>query len=149
MPETDKVVNAGWNQIEQVEDVTDGAVEAGMLLAETANGVAPHATAAGVVHQVLIAKDMRGRGFELGGAYPSGDLITVLKANGGADLTLLLDAGENVTDDTKLVSNGNGYLRAFDSAAGDTETAVVALASEAVDNSAGTEAVGIDVEVAR
>lgn len=153
------VVRYGWENLSQEEASTDGGnVVAGHLLEETADGVQPHSSDGGAVNRPLFAKDMRGRGFEVGDTYPDGEFISTIIPNGGVGLTGILAAGAdlataaNATVDgdtgTRLVSAGDGTLRAFDA---DDPDDVVAIAEESKDNSgaAAGETVFLDIEVVR
>ena len=151
------VVRSGWPQIVQDEDYVDGAnLTAGMLVEETADGFQPHSVAGGTVDLPVVAKDMRGRGYEVDPTktYEDGDFITFLQVNGGANLTMLLDTDEDLSTaypggETRLVSAGNGRLRQFDSGGGDTEDAVVATIQEAADATGEADGLPVAVEVTR
>ena len=155
------VVRYGWDLLSQEEGTVDsGSMTPGHLVEKTATGYQEHSTDAGVLDQVAFAKDMRGRGFEVDPdvTYEDGDLITFVKANSGVGITAMLAAGTdlatagNATVDgdaeTRLVSAGDGTLRAFDA---DGDDAVVAVAKETKDNSgaAAGEATPLKVEVVR
>lgn len=79
--------------------------------------------------------------------YDSGLLGKYITCDGGEGILANLAAGENVAEDDRLVSDGAGKLRAFDSAGGDDPNSVVAQAEEAVDNSGGSTFAKIRVEV--
>lgn len=153
MPEnTQIIVDDEARQLSsQYEDEAQAEVTTGDLLETVAGGVQPHSTAAGVVDRVLVAIADAGRGMEQGDSYPAGDNTHYRSLRGGR-VHLRLAAGESVTADddgapTRLVSAGDGTVRAFDGAGGDTDNAVVAVADETVDNSGGGEAVYVAVEV--
>jgi hypothetical protein len=153
------VVRYGWDQLEQEEgDVDSTDLVAGHLVEKTASGYQPHSADGGGVSMPRFAKDMRGRGYEVGDSYPDGEFISYVKANGTVGLTGILAAGadlgtaSNATVDgdaeTELVSAGDGTLRARD---GDPAEAVVAVAKETKDNSgaAAGETELLDIEVTR
>lgn len=157
MSDLTKVVSGqnARNNTTQHEAPAAADVRAGHLVEEVADGVQPHGTAGGTVQNVLVAIDARGRGFEVGDTYttdPDGTVgnenVPYINANAGVELTVLLAAGENVAEGDLLASDGAGGFRAYDSA-NDADDAVVAKASEALDNSGGAEAVAVDVEVTR
>lgn len=151
------VVRSGWEQIVQDEDYVDGAnLTPGMLVEETADGFQPHSSAAGVVDLVTVAKDMRGRGYEVDPevTYEDGDFITFLQCNGGVNLTMILDTDEDLSTaypggETRLVSAGNGRVRQFDGAGGDDPDAVVGTIQEAADATGEANGLPVDVEVTR
>lgn len=72
--------------------------------------------------------------------------VTIAHGKPGTRFYSFLAAGENVASDDALVSAGNGALRAYDEAGGDTGADIVATAFEAVDNSGGAEPVRLRVE---
>lgn len=151
MADSTKTFRYGRDQVTQHEDSAGAAVDVGQLLEKGANGPIPHGTDGAVLDQVLVAKDARGRGMELGDSYASGSNMHYFNANSGAGLHLRLDAGESVTgpadgSPTRLVSSGNGNVRAFNA---DADDDVVALADETLDNSGGASAVDVAAEVIR
>jgi hypothetical protein len=152
------VVRYGWEQLEQEEGATgNGNVVAGHLVEEDNNNdYTPHSSDGGAVNRPLFAKDMRGRGYEAGDGYPDGEWISVVIPNAGVELTAILAAGSdlstasnaNISEGDRLVSAGDGTLRAFDA---DDPDDVVAVAEESKDNSgagAGETAL-LGVEVVR
>lgn len=144
MPDSNKVVRYGRNEFVQHEETADGsAVDTGMLLEETANGVQPHSTADGAPSKVLVALDARERGMELGDQYPAGSLVKYVKVSGGG-AHMPLAAGETVADGDDLTSNGDGALAAMN---GDgTSTATGITADEDLDNSGASEAAYVAVD---
>ena len=161
MSELTKVVSGmnARNNTTQHEAPAAADVRAGHLIEEVADGVQPHATDGGVLDRVLFAIDARGRGMEVGDTYstdPDGTVdnesVKYIVANAGVELTVLLGAGVAVTEGDRLVSAGDGTLRLYEAdgtAPDDVVDDVVAIASEDLDNAAGTEAVAVDVEVTR
>lgn len=130
------VVRTGWEFIAQQETSTSGTVYAGDLVEESGGNIQAHSTDGGVVDTPTFAKDMRPRGYEVGDEYDEGEFITFLKCNGAALLTARLADGEDVTEgETRLVSNGDGTLRAFNA---DDDGAVVAVADEDLNNTSGS-----------
>jgi len=156
------VVRYGWDQLELEEALVDSTtMTPGHLVEETSDGYQEHSTDGGVVQRPMFAKDMRGRGFEVDPndsdmVYADDDWIEFVIPNAGVGLTAILASGPdlntssnaNISDGDRLVSAGDGTLRAFD---GDDPDDVVAVAEEAKDNSganAGVQAL-LDVEVVR
>lgn len=130
------VVRGGWDFIARQESSTSGVVYAGDLVEESGGNIQAHSTDGGNVDTPTFAKDMRGRGVEAGDEYPAGEFISYLKCNGAAILMARLADGETVTEgETRLVSAGDGTLRAFNS---DDEGAVVAVADEDLNNTSGS-----------
>lgn len=142
-----QTVRYGRNDMVQHEAATAEEVYAGALVEKNADGdLVNHATAGERPDVLRVAIESRGRGMELGDAYPANDNAKYMQASGGG-VYLRLAGGTNlataanatVDPSTGLVSNGDGTVRAIDTAAGDTQDAVIATPSEAVDNSgAGT-----------
>lgn len=149
MADTKNVVRTGWEQIEQQEKATSGTVTAGHLVEVSGGAVQPHSTDGGNVDTPKFAKDMRGRGYEAGDDYPAGEFITYLLCNGSALITALLAPDNTVSadDETRLVSNGDGTLRVFNSGGGDVEGDVVAVAKETLDTSGDAEPSLVEIEV--
>lgn len=154
------VVRYGWENLSTEEGATgNGSVNAGHLLETNGDGdFIPHGTDGGDVNRLLIAKDMRGRGYEVLDNYPSAEWIEAVVPNAGVGVTLELAAGSDlataanatITEGDLLVSAGDGTVRLYD-AANDDENAVVAAAEEANDNSgaAAGETARLDAEVVR
>lgn len=148
------VVRYGWDQLTIREGYVDGTtMTPGHLVEETSDGYQPHSSDGGAVGQVMVAKDMRGRGYEVDPTvtYPDNEFISFVNANSGVGLTMLLAVGEDLSaaypgGETRLVSNGDGTLRQF---SGDDPDDVVAEAQEGVDATGASNAQLIDVEVTR
>lgn len=148
------VVRYGWDQVEQFEDYVDSTtMTAGHLVEETADGYQEHSTDGGIVDQVVLAKDMRGRGYDVDPTvtYADNDLITFLVCNAGVGVTLLLATGEDLSSavpggETRLVSNGDGTVRQFNA---DDPDDVIATAEEGVDAVGASDPLLIDAEVTR
>ena len=157
MPDSNRVVRYGWENLSQEEGTLSEAVDAGDLLEEGgSDDYQAHSTDGGAVSRVLVAKDMRGRGYVAGDDYPSGEFISAVVANSGVGLHLNLASGTDlataadatVSGGEQLVSAGDGTVRAFNA---DDPDDVVAIAEEAVDNSgaAAGETTLVAVEVTR
>lgn len=162
MTDLPKVVAYGRDKLAQHEAPAAADLKAGHLVEEVAGGVQAHSTDGGVMDRVLVALDARGRGKDVGDTYstdPDGTVdnenVPYANCNAGVGLTMLLAAGESVDDSgapTRLVSAGDGTLRAIDqdgTAPDDSDAAVVAVAAETLDNSGGSSAVAVAVEVVR
>jgi len=143
MVDSNKVVRYGRNEFVQHEEAADGAVTAGFLLERTANGVAAHSTAAGDINTPLVAKDLRQAGFTLGDEYSDGVDVPYLACSGGGAHLMLATANDVAAGD-RLVSAGDGSVRAYDSA-NDAAAAVVATADEDLNNTSGSpSAIAVD-----
>lgn len=143
MPDSNRVVRYGWEQLTQEEGTLSEALSAGDLVeAGGSDDFQAHSTDGGVVERVLVAMDERGRGFEAGDDYESGEFITVAVCNSGVGLHMNLASGDdlgtaanaNISEGDRLVSAGDGTVRAFDT---DDPDDVVAHAEESIDNSSG------------
>lgn len=156
----DKVHVKGKAHVERIDSQAGADLEPGQLVeksdvleAGTQNYTpvyVPHGTDGGRADPVFVRK----RG-EMGETYddviPSGEYVQCLFAAPSNGIYAHLAAGETVTAGDDLVSAGNGALRARDTdgtAPDDAGGVVVATADEDVDNSGGTDAVGIYIEVA-
>lgn len=112
MPQT--ILAAGDYQ--QDEYTADGAaLTPGHLVEETANGVAPHGTAAGAADPYFVREHTE-TGMGVDDDIPAGSNAKVLMPTRGSRVRARIAAGENVTEGDDLVSNGDGTLRV---AAGD------------------------------
>lgn len=113
----------------------------GMLLETTAAGaVQPHSEEGGPA-QRRFAREESYAGGSIDDVFEDGDTVPFWDMNNGDWVYAFLAAGESVEAGDLLDSNGDGSLRAH--AVG----AVVGKAHETVDNSGGTSAVRIRVEV--
>ena len=148
-----ETVRYGRNEFVQHEAEAGAAFRAGMLLERVGDGtVQPHSEDGGQPAQILVAYEDRGVGMELHpdpthekSQYEAGDNAKFYAASGGG-FTMWLNGGETVTEDTELISAGNGTLRPRigDGTEADLET--IAVAAEDVDASDGTDAL-IDTDV--
>ena len=145
MADSTKVVRYGRNEMTQHEanaDVADGEdILVGSLLERTANGVTPHGSDGAAPDEMLVAIDDRDRGMELGYRYPSGDNVKMKSLSGGG-LNLPIAAGVSVTNNTRLVSAGDGTYRPIDqdgTSPDDPDAAAVAVTEEAIDNTGASE----------
>lgn len=84
-------------------------------------------------------------GGEISDAIAEGEILKVARALPGVRINAMLGNGDTVAYGDKLVSNGDGTLRALDTAGGDTDGAVVARAREAADASGGNVRVTVEV----
>lgn len=124
MPQT--VLAAGDYQ--QDEDVATAELLPGYLVEETANGFAPHGTAAGVAEPRFV-REHQETGMGMDDAIPADSNAKVLMPTEGSRVRARIAADETITKGDDLVSNGDGTLRA---AAGDgtEEAGYVATAYE-------------------
>jgi hypothetical protein len=103
----------------------------GMLIALNSSGVyVPHASADAIASPTFAIEDAL-QGNTIDDNYASGDLTRMIHAVTGDHVLAILEAGANVTDGTKLTSNGAGYLQS-----GDADSDAVAVALEDRDASA-------------
>lgn len=152
MPDSNQVVRYGRGEMLQHEGTAAEAITAGNLVERAAGGdIQNHSTDGARGMQILVAVDDRDRGMEFGDTYTAGDDATKFLACSGGGVHLRLAAGEAVTEGAPLVPAAGGPVResAVDGTTGEyTELgAVVAVAAEAIDNSAGTEPAQIAVDV--
>lgn len=110
------------------EAAADGALNAGDVVEQTANGIQSHSSDGAVLDKVLIAEDDAGRGKEAGDSYADTETVPYLNCNAGDLVTLRLADGESTTgpdggSPTKLVSNGDGTVRAFNADSAGSEIA--------------------------
>jgi hypothetical protein len=129
-----------------------GAIDPGMLVEYSdADTVVAHSADAGVAQAHFADEKPHGGDPEADGdpiddGYAAGDYVYTSVYPRGSRVTGRLAADQDVSPGDKLVSDGNGRLRAFDPAGGDAEGAVVARAREGATTGAGeTVAVGIEV----
>jgi len=123
---------------------TAAVVKPGYLLEKTSAGkVKAHATAAGWSQRlVAIEDDLQGK--TVSDAYSASALIQYAVVSPGTLCQLMLKSGQNISIGDKLVSNGDGTLKA----ATGTDKEITAWAEEAVDLSgSGAEDTLIKVRV--
>lgn len=125
----------------QHEGTALGTITPGMLVERAAGGVQAHSTA-GDVANTSFANEYALTGGTIDRDYILDDQVIFTSYNPGSGVYALLADGENAAEAALLASNGDGTL----AVAGDDEVAV-AQAVEAVDNSGGSDAVRIRVEV--
>jgi len=119
------------------EALASAQVLPGMLVERDSNGkFKPHATAGGVAERLVAVEDvLQGNGIT--DAYASGALVQANYQRRGNQVYMRLANGETAVIGSKLVSNGDGYLKVAtaDSSAVVVEEDVLAVAIEAVDMS--------------
>ena len=122
-----------------------GAITPGHLIEDDGNGdVIVHATAAGEGRKAFaLENSLIGDGID--DDYADGDTVQYGVFTQGAEVYAFLAAGENAGIGDALVSNGDGTLAVMGTG---EEAVIMAWAMEAVDNSAGSDAERITVEVA-
>jgi hypothetical protein len=129
---------------------TAKTVTPGMLIERTsADAVQPHSTVGGAAQKMFAGEDAL-QGYGIDDDYAAAARIPKCGiCVPGEHVYALLANGENVAIGAKLISNGNGYLRARDSASsGEEPLSIVAIALEARDlsSSSGADA-GYRIEV--
>jgi len=117
------------------ELVANAAITPGMLVEEMSTGkVRAHATASGgAARTFALENELEGEG--ISDAYAANDRVRVWHALPGDQVYALLADGENVAIGAFLVSNGNGYLKAYSYDSAEREELIVAKAREAIDRS--------------
>lgn len=156
------VILRGYDDLEFDDLPAAAEIRPGMLV-ERANGeVRPHSTANGNASPTF-AVERRERGMladddgsifphEMGtgidnSVYPVGETVVFAGFDKMHRVWGLIPAGEAVTEDENLVSNGAGMFRSIDTVAGETNANAVVRSLEAVDNAAGTEPARVRLEV--
>ena len=112
-----------------------GVITPGQLLeTDSANDVKRHATAGGAVDG-LVALDDYTWGKDIDDDYADNVQVQTLQFRAGDVFNGLLADGESVTKGGKVMSNGDGDLKAFvgDSSATVVESAIVGIAEETLD----------------
>ena len=157
------VILRGMDELEYKNDPADGDIRPGMLVERTANGVAPHGTAAGTAapffavewRKVGMLADEVGFPEELtsstaiNSVIESGNLVKFAGFDKGHQVWGLVPDGVNVPAYTPLVSNGDGTLRPINTggATGEDDGSAVVQSIEAVDNTAGGEPARVRMEI--
>lgn len=159
---SDKTLNTiryGRDRFNQHEEIATAAVDAGMLIERTTSGVQPHSTVNARVSNPAFAVERRSGGMEFGDTYAVDYPVKYVTGTGG--LNALLAAGETVSHGDELASAGDGTLRLIDqdgTSPDDPDSGVVAIvdmgeaaindsASATIDNSGGSSAVPVPIEV--
>lgn len=126
------------------EALAAAAITPGMLIARTAgaNTVGPHGVASGGA-ALLFAVENSMIGGTIGDEYEAADQVYFAAVAPGTEVYGLLAVAETATLNVELVSAGDGTFAVLDQTTGGN---VVAIAREAVDNSAGTDPARIIVE---
>lgn len=137
------------NETDGIEYQTRGASAAitpGELVEyDGADGAQAHSTDGGVAKpRFALEADRWGKTID--DDILADEEVTIAHGKPGTRFYAFLAAGENVAADDALVSAGNGALRAYDEAGGDTGGNIIGTAYEAVDNSGGADPVRIRVE---
>lgn len=122
----------------QVEHGVATAVIKPGYLVDGINSVAPHATAGGVAPKsIALERDELGKGidstwtspYSSAGSpdYAIGDQVKVANCHSGMEFTGWIPSGQNITENDRMESNGDGTFRKF--AAG----SIIARATETLD----------------
>lgn len=130
-PET--IVLRGDYDIKEAQ--AGGAITPGHLIKRSsATAVVVHAAAAGAAQKLFaIENDIAGDDITVN--YASGSVVRFVNAKPGDEIYAILADGQNVAAGDFLVSNGNGELQKVTVAATTLDTAVIAVALEAIDAS--------------
>lgn len=135
-----KVIALLGNPVVTEEDVAAEAITPGHLLAYDGNGeLVKHATAAGQAARMFaLERDEMGKGIDV--AYAADDVVKVGHFHQGQRVYAFIASGQNIAKGAFLESAGDGTLR--------TGSGVdIAMAVEAVNNSAGPGDARIRVEI--
>lgn len=106
---------------------------------DSAGDYQAHSTAAEINFPIRVALPPAGIGKTIDDAIAGGEYLKVGNLRAGHEVYGMLSGGEVVAYGDKLVSTGDGTVRALDTAGGDAAAAVIAEAREAVDASAGSD----------
>jgi hypothetical protein len=135
------IVLKNYLKIYNEHDAAEAFYPGHLLEVDTSGDVQKHSSGGGVAAKMFAVEDeLQGKGID--DQYSSGDPLKVWLPTPGDEVYAILADGENVSIGTKLVSNGDGTLKAYGSET--APNAVVAEATEAVDlsGSSGTESSG-------
>ncbi|NLN25132.1 MAG: hypothetical protein GX163_05690 [Bacteroidetes bacterium] len=123
------------------EGVAGAAITPGMLIDFDVNGeLVPHATATGFASKYF-AQEQDFLGKDIDTAYADGDIVQYNVCPPGTEIYALLEASADAEKGEYLESASGGLLQVY------TNGTIIARALEDKDNSAGTAAVRIKVEV--
>ena len=92
------------------EDLADGTITPGFLIEKTATGVKAHATSGGNAAKMFAIENAL-QGDEIGDNYTAGDRVQYVHAKSGDEIYAYLADGQDVSVNSPLESNGNGYLK--------------------------------------
>jgi hypothetical protein len=135
-----RVIKLLGEPIQNEDDKAAAVITPGMLVDHDANGdLVPHASSAGVA-QRWFALEREEMGKDIDATYAIGDTVKVGSFAPGTRVLALIASGENVAQDDDLNSAGDGTLAV-------SATNRVAVALEAVNNTAGPGMARIRVEV--
>lgn len=103
------------------EGVAGSAIQPGMLV-DGVTTIVPHATAGGVAPKCFAAErdelgagvdDAYKHGYAPASAYAIGDSVKVLACAAGDRVLVLIASGQNIAENDRLESAGNGTMRKF------------------------------------
>jgi len=140
-----KIIRGGNAHYEQLDGEADEALTPGELV-EGESSFAAHATDGGPASAEFV-RARKGLGDTIQDDVPSGEYCRVAQCAPGVKVYGFLAAGESVTEGDFLVSNGDGSLRAYDAAGGDTPGMVVGKATEDADLSGASERGRVNLRV--
>ena len=117
------------------ELVAHATITPGMLIEEQSDGeVKAHATPSGnAARTFALESELEGNGID--DNYAAGDQVRVFHAQPGDQVYGLLADGQSVSRGGFLVSNGDGYLKAYAYQSYEKDELIVAKAKETVDRS--------------
>lgn len=126
------------------EAVADTAnILPGMLVVETATGVAENTTAADATAPILFADTNPCNGGTIDDVYPVGDLVRFGAYHAGQEVNAVVSAGTAaIAKGAAVESDGAGGLQTR------TTGRIIGYALEAVDNSGGAEPARLPIRVA-
>jgi len=115
----------------QVEQTADAAISPGHLVEQTSTGVKKHATEGGFAERMFAQEDAL-QGKTVDDDYAEDDMVSVCLAQRGTLVLAMLAAGTAYVKGTRLISAGDGTLKATTGSPSDH----VAVCAEAKDLSA-------------
>ena len=122
----------------------DAAITPGHLIERTATGVKVHATADGEAAKFFAGSDpSNSESWDT--AYATGERVSIIKAQPGAQINAILADSNVAVVDSPLVSNGNGQVKVATVGAGTLADAIVGRALEAVTTSGAVSRIKIEV----
>jgi len=157
---SDPMIFAGGpNPIDFDGEVVATSVQPGMVLEQSGGGdgvsgpspvYAPHSVAAGVTEKIIVDTDPYFGDREttaepINETLDTGDHVSAKKALPGTYARLRLAGGEALAVGDYIVSAGDGTVRAFDGAGGDTEAGKFGVVVEAADEGAGDTLVTVRI----
>lgn len=126
-----QIVTKGYEYCVPKERAAGAAITPGMLVEiDAAGDIVPHATAAQENAAVRVLYNAEDWGQDKTEDTPAGDQGKYVTAHAGVEVEVILAASQTVADGDKLVSNGDGTVRALNT--GNTGETVAATLGEVV-----------------